>query len=79
MPSALKKGKKDWPNRRYARIKLNTREQGPDSWLLAYLQKNFATASLTTLSDEQLEKTYRAVAAKADTTKVALTAASPAF
>lgn len=64
MSSAPKKGKKDWRNRRYAYIKLNVREQGLDSWLLAYLQKNFATASLTTLSDEQLDKTYRAVAAK---------------
>ena len=64
MPSAPKKGKKDWRNRRYAYIKLNAREQGLDAWLLAYLQKNFATASLTTLSDEQLDKTYRAVAAK---------------
>jgi len=51
-----------WRKRRYAYIKINTREN--EAWLLAYLRKNFKAESLTDLADDALERTYRAVAAR---------------
>jgi len=51
-----------WRKRRYAYIKINTREN--EAWLLAYLRKNFKAESLTDLADDALDRTYRAVAAR---------------
>jgi len=49
-----------WRKRRYAYIKINTRND--EAWLKAYLRKNFKTESLSDISDDELDKTYRAVA-----------------
>jgi len=48
-----------WRKRKYAYIKINTRDD--EAWLLGYLHKNFKTQSLTDLSDKELDRTYRAV------------------
>ncbi|MDH1055619.1 transcriptional regulator [Aquipseudomonas alcaligenes] len=51
-----------WRKRRYSYIKINTKDDS--DWLVAYLKKTFKVTSLTELSDEQLDRTYRAVAAR---------------
>lgn len=48
-----------WRKGRYAYIKINSRDDG--AALAAYLQRNFQASSLTELSDDDLEKTYRFV------------------
>lgn len=52
----------EWRNRKYAYIKINTKDN--QDWLAEYLNKNFATDSLTMLDDKQLDKVYRAVSSK---------------
>lgn len=51
-----------WRKRRYAYIKINTRDD--EAWLTAYLRKNFKAESLTEISDGDLDKAYRAVASR---------------
>ncbi|HBP6159311.1 TPA: transcriptional regulator [Pseudomonas aeruginosa] len=51
-----------WRKRRYSYIKINTK--GDSDWLTAYLKKTFKAVSLTDLSDDQLDRTYRAVATR---------------
>lgn len=51
-----------WRKRRYAYIKINTKDD--EAWLTAYLRKNFKAVSLTEISDDNLDRTYRAVAAR---------------
>lgn len=60
--SAPKKDNNQWRNRRYAYIKINTKET--PEWLDNYLHKNFNADSLTELDDKQLDKVYRAVSSK---------------
>jgi len=48
--------------RKYAYIKINT--QSDESWLRTYLANRFNATSLTELDDDQLLKTYRAVASR---------------
>lgn len=60
--SAPKKDNNQWRNRRYAYIKINTKEV--PEWLDNYLHKNFGVDSLTELDDAQLDKVYRAVSSK---------------
>lgn len=60
--SAPKKNNNEWRNRKYAYIKINTRET--PEWLNNYLAKSFDTDSLTELSDKELDKVYRAVSSK---------------
>lgn len=53
----------EWRKRRYAYIKINTK--GDDAeWLESYLWKNFKAESLAVLSDDELDRTYRAVASR---------------
>ncbi len=51
-----------WRKRRYAYIKINTKDD--EAWLTAYLRKNFKVDSLTEISDDDLDRTYRAVASR---------------
>lgn len=61
-PSAAIADNDAWRTRRYAYIKINTKDD-PD-WLRRYLAKNFACSSLTDLSDDGLNRVYQAVARK---------------
>jgi len=60
MPSAPVADNDTWRKRRYAYIKINTRSD--EAWLTAYLRKHFKAESLADISDDDLDKTYRAVA-----------------
>lgn len=51
-----------WRKRRYAYIKINTKDDGV--WLTAYLRKTFKAESLADISDDDLDRTYRAVASR---------------
>lgn len=62
MASAPVKDGDAWRKRHYAYIKINCKDD-PD-WLNRYLTKSFNAASLTELDNDQLERTYRAVAAR---------------
>lgn len=53
-----------WRKRRYAYIKINTREPEHEVALSKYLQKNFKTVHLTDLANEQLEQVYKYVAGR---------------
>lgn len=52
----------EWRKRKYAYIKINTKNQ--QDWIESYLQRNFKTKSLSDLTDAELDKTYKAVASK---------------
>lgn len=62
MASAPVADNETWRKRRYSYIKINTKSE-PD-WLIGYLKKTFKAESLTTLDDDQLDRTYRAVASR---------------
>lgn len=62
MASAPVADNETWRKRRYAYIKINTKDS--EAWLLAYLRKNFKADSLSVISDDDLDKTYRAVASR---------------
>lgn len=59
-PSAAISDNEAWRTRKYAYIKINTKDD-PD-WLLRYLARNFGAGSLTDLSDDDLSRVYQAVA-----------------
>lgn len=50
----------EWRKRKYAYIKINSEPE----WLDAYLLQRFKAESITLISDEDLNKLYKAVAAK---------------
>ena len=50
----------EWRKRKYAYIKINSKPE----WLDAYLRQRFKAESITLISDEDLNKLYKAVAAK---------------
>lgn len=54
----------NWRKRHYAYIKINTREPEDAAALDAYMARTFKAASLTDLSNEQLERVYRYVAGR---------------
>lgn len=62
MASAPVKDGDAWRKRHYAYIKINCKDD-PD-WLNRYLAKSFGASSLTELDNDQLERTYRAVASR---------------
>lgn len=62
MASAPAKEGDAWRNRKYAYIKINSKDD-PDA-VARYIKRNFKAESLTELSNEQLEQTYRYVAGK---------------
>lgn len=51
-----------WRKRRYAYIKINTKDDG--EWLAAYLRKTFKADSIAGLNDDELDRAYRAVASR---------------
>lgn len=51
-----------WRKRKFAYIKINT--QGDEEWLSAYLRKTFKADSIKDLNDDDLDRTYRAVASR---------------
>ena len=53
-----------WRKRKYAYIKINTKGELDTAWLLGYLKKTFKTESISDLSDDDLDRAYRAVASK---------------
>ncbi|HHQ4570186.1 TPA: helix-turn-helix domain-containing protein [Aeromonas veronii] len=58
--SAPKTDNYEWRKRKYAYIKINCSQE----WLSSYLKKRFQAESLTDISDSDLDKLYRAVAAQ---------------
>jgi len=62
MPSAAVKDGDEWRKRKYAYIKINAKND--PAALDAYIAKNFKATSLTELSNDELEKTYRYVASR---------------
>lgn len=52
----------EWRQRKYSYIKINTKDE-PD-WLHTYINSRFDADSISELTNEQLEQTYRAVASK---------------
>lgn len=62
MASAPVKDGDAWRKRHYAYIKINCKDD--PSWLDRYMAKTFGASSLTELDNTQLERTYRAVAAR---------------
>jgi len=51
-----------WRKRRFAYIKINTKDD--EEWLAAYLKKTFKASSIKELADDDLDRTYRAVASR---------------
>lgn len=64
MPSAKKAVNADWRNRKYAYIKINTREPAEAEAFAAYLEKSRLPSSLSSLTDAQLEAAYGYVAGR---------------
>jgi DNA-binding XRE family transcriptional regulator len=62
MASAPVKDGDAWRKRHYAYIKINCKDD--PEWLNRYLAKSFGASSLTELDNDQLERTYRAVASR---------------
>ncbi len=62
MPSAPVKDGDEWRKRKYAYIKVNTKND--PAALNAYISKNFGVTSLTELSNEELERVYRYAASR---------------
>ncbi|RRW89176.1 helix-turn-helix domain-containing protein [Pandoraea apista] len=60
--SAPKTDNDGWRKRRYAYIKINTKDN--ESWLVGYLRDNFNVDSIALLGDEELETVYRTVASR---------------
>ena len=53
-----------WRKRRYAFIKINTKDDEGSAWLATYLTRTFGKTTLTDLDDSGLDRTYRAVASR---------------
>ncbi len=62
MSSAPKKDETEWRKRKYAYIKINSRND-PES-VVRYIAKNFNASSLTELENEELDRVYRYVAGR---------------
>lgn len=62
MASAPKKDESEWRKRKYAYIKINSRDD-PAS-VDCYIAKKFNASSLTELENEELDKVYRYVASR---------------
>lgn len=65
MASAPVKDGDVWRNRRYAYIKINSKDD-PNA-VTKYIKRNFNAESLTTLSNDELERVYRYVAGRKKT------------
>jgi hypothetical protein len=62
MASAPNKDEDEWRKRKYAYIKINSKND--TETIKAYMLKNFEATSLTKLSNDELEKVYRYVASR---------------
>lgn len=56
-----------WRKRKYAYIKINTKDDQES--LANYIKRNFGATSLTELSNDELEQTYRYIAGRRNTRK----------
>lgn len=64
MASAPVRDNDSWRKRKYAYIKINTKEPADAAWLAGYLKRTFKVESIVDLSDDDLDRTYRAVASR---------------
>lgn len=64
MASSSSRDNEAWRKRKYAYIKINTKESIDADWLKVYLLRNYKVESLAELSDDALDRTYRAVASR---------------
>lgn len=64
MPSAPVKNVDDWRKRRYAYIKVNTKEPADADALVTYIKRYFDAESISELANDELERTYRYVAGR---------------
>lgn len=64
MASAPSKDGDAWRKRKYAYIKINSKDEVSSAAVLAYIHRNFGVSSLADLSNDELEKTYRYVAGR---------------
>ena len=64
MATAPVKDGDDWRKRKYAYIKINTKSSEDEAAVASYLKKNFGAASLTDLSNDELEQAYRYIAGR---------------
>lgn len=62
--TAQKSNNTEWRNTKYAYIKINTKQLGLENWLDDYVKKNFQVSSIKDLNNDELQKTYQAVATK---------------
>ncbi len=62
MPSASKKAPETWRNKKYAYIKINTKDDVSAMRLRKYISSKFGVNSISQLTNDQLEKTYNYVA-----------------
>lgn len=53
-----------WLQKKYAYIKINTKDPEDAAALAAYMKRNFSAESLTELSNDELEQAYRYVAGR---------------
>lgn len=67
MASAPIRDNDSWRKRKYAYIKINTKDSIDAAWLTSYLKKNFKVESIADLDDDSLDRTYRAVASRRQT------------
>lgn len=64
MKSAPVKDGDTWRKRRYAYIKINSKTAEDEAAVAQYIKRNFSATSLTELSNDDLEKTYRYIAGR---------------
>lgn len=64
MRSAPLKDGEDWRKRKIQNIKINTKAPDDEAAMRAYILKNFGATSVKELANDELEKTYKYVAAR---------------
>lgn len=64
MASAPLKNGDEWRSRKYAYIKINSKDPSDAAALSAYIQSKFGAESITELSNEELERAYRYVVSR---------------
>lgn len=64
MPTAAIKTPDEWRRSRYTYIKVNSKSDEEATAVSAYIKRNFNAESLTELSNDELERTYRYVAGR---------------
>lgn len=54
----------NWRNKRYSYIKINSKQADDSEALKKYISRNFGAQSISELSNDELEKTYRYIAGR---------------